>query len=636
MRRVIVGTAGHIDHGKTRLVEALTGIDCDRWQEEKERGITIDIGFAHLAEDDLQVGFVDVPGHHRFLHNALAGLGGIRVLLLVVAADEGVKPQTREHLAIAGLLDLPCALVALTKTDVAADELVELAQLEVEELLASGPLAGSPIFPVSSVTGDGLPELRAALLEAAVRHALPEDDGLPARLPVDRAFHLKGLGVVVTGSLASGQVRPGDRLERLPGGGEARVRSVQVHGEPREFAAAGERTALQLGGTGIDDLERGVQLAAPGLLEESRSLMVRLRLLADAPEALTGWQPARVHLFASEVLGRLRPLAGPLEPGDEGPVEIRLRSPVPTTRGDKVVVRRPSPAATLGGGTVLDPAWRRPRGKTLEPALAALEAGAEEALHWWVEAAGEGGATTADLARRLGRPANQALELLRALAADQRVLAVPEVRGGSERWVSPKVLRRIAGRARRILRDWFEANRLAGSMPKAEVVSRLLPSRAAALADTYLAWLEAQKILQVDGQGVNLPGRSAKLDDRESKLAREAVAAYERGGLTPPSPTEVQVSLGAKPQVLDGVLRFLVQQGRLAQLPGGLYFAAEPLAKLRAELTDSGWERFTVGEFKDRFGLSRKWAIPLLEHLDSTGFTRRLGDERMIVRKRGD
>lgn len=636
MRRVIVGTAGHIDHGKTRLVQALTGIDCDRWREEKERGITIDIGFAHLAEGDLQVGFVDVPGHHRFLHNALAGLGGIRVLLLVVAADEGVKPQTREHLAIASLLGVPACLVALTKIDLVSPDLVELARLEVEELLADGPLAASPVFGVSSVTGEGLPELTAALLETAARHALPEDDGLAARLPIDRAFHLKGLGVVVTGSLASGQVRPGDRLELLPGGGEVRVRSVQVHGESRELAAAGERTALQLTGAERGALERGVELAAPGSLGESRSLLVRLRLLPEAPEALTGWQPTRLHLFASEVLGRMRPLAGPLEPGGEGPVEIRLRGPVAATRGDRVIVRRPSPAATVGGGTVLDPDWHRPRGRVLPRALEALAANAEEAVRWWVEAAGEGGTTTSELSRRLGRPATATEAVLSALASDQRVLAVPDPRRGEPRWVSPGTYRRVHGRARRVLAAYFEENRLAPGMPKAEAVARVLPGRGAELADTYLSWLQAQDVLVVDGQRVNLPGRSARLDDTESALARAALAAYEAAGLTPPSPAEVADRLRAKPQLFDGVVRFLVQQGRLIQLPGGLIVSARAIDGMRLDLAGAGWETFTVGQFKDRFGLSRKWAIPLLEHLDSTGVTRRLGDARMIVRRRED
>jgi len=349
MRRAVVGPAGHIDHGKTSLVLALTGIDCDRWAEEKARGITIDLGFAHLTEGDLQLGFVDVPGHERFLHNALAGLGGIRIMLLVVAADEGVKPQTREHLAVCSLLGIPAGLVALTKVDLVSSDLLELAQLEVEELLAPTPFAGAAVLPVSSTTGEGIPELKAALLDLAARHALPPEPDRPARLPVDRAFHLKGLGVIATGTLAGGAVRPGDTLEVLPGKGDrerVRVRSIQVHGQGREQAEAGERTSLQLTGIALEDLARGMQIGTPEAFEATTSLLARFTLLPDAPAPVRGFLPVRLHLYASEVLGRMRPLgAEGIAPGETGPVEIRLEAPVSALRGDRFIVRPPSPWA---------------------------------------------------------------------------------------------------------------------------------------------------------------------------------------------------------------------------------------------------------------------------------------------------
>src|SRR3954465_5588549 len=374
MRRVIVGTAGHIDHGKTSLVLALTGIDCDRWAEEKARGITIDLGFPHRTAGDLQIGFIDVPGHERFLHNALAGMGGVRVMLLVVAADEGVKPQTREHLAVCSLLGIPAGLVALTKSDLVAPDLMELAQLEVEELLAGTPFAGSALLPVSSVTGLGLPKLEKSPLDSAARHAAPPDPHRPARLPIDRAFHLKGLGVVVTGTLASGTVRPGDTLELLPRGERARVRSVQVHGQPRERADAGERTSLQLTGVALEDLTRGMQLGTPEAFEATTSLLGRFTLLPDAPAPVRGFIPVRLHLYASEVLGRMRPLNPEgLAPGETGPVGTRPQAPVSALGGDPFILRRPSPPATLGGGEILDPRWRRHRGTILQQALTSLQ-----------------------------------------------------------------------------------------------------------------------------------------------------------------------------------------------------------------------------------------------------------------------
>jgi len=636
MRKVIVGTAGHIDHGKTSLVLALTGIDCDRWAEEKARGITIDLGFAHLTEGDLQLGFVDVPGHERFLHNALAGLGGIRVMLLVVAADEGVKPQTREHLAVCSLLGIPAGLVALTKVDLVSPDLVELAQLEVEELLAPTPFAGSPILPVSSTTGSGIPELKAALLELAARHAAPADAEMPARLPVDRAFHLKGLGVVVTGTLASGVVRPGETLEVLPRGARARVRSIQVHGTPRDQAEAGERTSLQLTGVALEELARGMQLGAPEAFAATTSLLARFTLLPDAPAPVRGFVPVRLHLYASEVLGRLRPLAeGGLAPGETGPVEIRLEGPVAAVRGDRYIIRRPSPAMTLGGGDILDPRWRRHRGTILKQALAALQGDLRAALAFWVQESGERGVEAAEVARRLGVPPARAAAELAELAAGQRLIEVAEGPGRARRWIAPSAVQRVTERARRILKEHFQKDRLAESMPKAEAVRRILRGRGAELADVYLGWLEAQKVLAVRGDQVTLPGRSAQLTGEESKLSAAVQERFERAGLAPPSPGEVAQELGAKPQILEGVIRHLIARGQLAKLPNGLILASSALTGLRRDLFATPWERFSVSDFKDRFGLTRKWAIPLLEHLDSTGATRRMGDDRMVVRTAG-
>jgi selenocysteine-specific elongation factor len=634
MQRAIVGTAGHIDHGKTSLVLALTGIDCDRWAEEKARGITIDLGFAHLLADDLQLGFIDVPGHERFLHNALAGLGGIRIMLLVVAADEGVKPQTREHLAVCTLLGIPAALVALTKVDLVSADLLELAQLEIEELLAGTPFAGAAVLPVASPTGQGVPELTKALLDLARRHAAPDPGAQPARLPVDRAFHLKGLGVVVTGTLASGAIRIGDTLEVLPAGvAQVRVRSIQVHGQAREAAAPGERTSLQLSGAPLDTLERGVELVTPGAFSASTSLLARFTLLGDAPAPLAGFAPVRLHLFAREVIGRLRPLGGAeLAPGETSLVEIRLAAPLVAVRGDRFIARRPSPATTLGGGEVLDPRWRRHRGAALAGAAAALGGDRRAALAFWAREAGERGLEAAEAARRLGLPPAQAAGELAALAAAGKLLEVAEGPGHARRWISPAAVERVAHRARRVLADYFGRDRLADGMPKAEAVRRILRGRSTELAPTYLAWLEAQKVLVVAGDQVNLPGRRSELTAEESRLSAAVIARFEGAGLEPPSPAEVSAELGAKPQILDGVVRHLTARGRLVRLPNGLLLAASALAELRRELLAEPWERFSVTAFKDRFGLTRKWAIPLLEHLDSTGTTRRLGDERLVVR----
>jgi len=554
-------------------------------------------------------------------------------MLLVVAADEGVKPQTREHLAICSLLGIPAGVVALTKADLVAPDLLELAHLEVEELLAGTPFAGAPIFSVSSRTGQGIEELKAHLAGLAERWAVVLDPDRPARLPIDRAFLLKGLGTVVTGTLISGAVRPGDALELLPGGKAVRVRSVQVHGDARHEAVAGERTSLQVTGVELGELARGMQLATPGAFAPSNRLLARFTLLPDAPAAIRGLVPVRLHLYASEVLGRLRPVAGrEIVPGETAAVEIRLGAPVVAVRGDRYVVRRPSPQATFGGGEILDPRWRRRPARELPDALSALSADRERALLFWVADAGEIGVGEEELARRLGtRPGPVAAALAR-LAADGRLLEVPGGQGHGRLWIAPAAYRRVGERARQVLTDYFAKDRLARGVPKAEALRRILPGRASRLADVYLGWLAAHRVITVTGDQVDLPGRESALTGEESGLARTVVERLERGGLEPPSPADLAAELGAKREILEGVVRYLIDRGRLVRLAGGQIVAAAALDKLRGDLLASGWERFSVPQFKDRFGLTRKWAIPLLEHLDSKGATRRIGDERMVVR----
>lgn len=632
MRRIVLGTAGHVDHGKTSLVRALTGVDCDRWQEEKDRGITIDLGFAVLREGDLQIGFVDVPGHERFLHNALAGLGGIRMMLLVVAADEGIMPQTREHLGICSLLGIPGGLVVLTKKDLVEEDLVELAELELEELLADTPFAEAPILSVSSQTGDGIDELKERLVELADRYESAPDPDRPVRLPVDRAFHLKGLGVVVTGTLVSGTVHPGDELALLPGDETVRVRSVQVHGEDREEASEGERTSMQLTGVDLDQVTRGHQIATPDRFVTSNRLLTRIRLLPECPIEIDAWTPIRLHLYSAQVMGEMRPVdVDRFGPGGEALVEMRLAAPVAAVRGDRIVVTRPSPATTLGGGEILDPLWRRQRGSLLTEALQDLRGEVDDALRFWIRDAGERGRDAHELALRLGERAERIVPRLDALAADGRLLVIPEGHGHARRWIAPRAYERVQKRAKRVLDAYFEKDRLARGIPKAEAIRRILPGRAAELADVYFPWLQKQKILAVTGDVVNRPGREVELTGEESSLSKDVLERYRAAGLEPPAPSDVTIGLSAKPQIVEGVIRYLVDRGDLVRLPGGLLIAASALEALRKDLHAEGWEQFDVGQFKDRFGLSRKWAIPLLEHLDSTNVTRRIGDKRMLV-----
>ena len=615
-------------------MKALTGIDCDRWEEEKNRGITIDLGFAHLEDDDLQLGFVDVPGHERFVHNALAGLGGIDLMVLVVAADEGIMPQTREHLAICSLLEIPAGLVALTKIDLVDPDLLDLATLELTEALEGSSFEGVPIVRVSSTRGDGVSELKETLLQLAREVERPLDRGLrPSRLPIDRAFHLRGLGVLVTGTLVAGRIRPQSHLELLPSGGQVRVRSVQVHGVDRDQAEAGERTALQLSGASLEQVDRGAQLVTSSSYCTTTSLLAHMRLLDDAPQTINGFREVRFHLYSGEVLGKLRPLAPTeLVPGASAAVEIRLLAPVVAARGDRFVVRRPSPQTTLGGGTILDPEWARYRGPKLSAALESLQKGSDEAILFWVRAAGEAGVAAATLARRLGTPEADVAATLAAAHGKGSLLHTPP-RGREPMWISAAAYSKVSRRAKSVLHSYFKKERLASGMPKAEAVRRILPPAALPLAEVYLDWLQSHGVLTIHQDMVNLPGRGEELTTEESQLAERILQRLDEGGLTPPSPQEICAALGAKKSIFDGVLRYLHQRKRIARLPQGLFLAQSQLDRLGGDLANSDWTRFTVGEFKARFGLTRKWAIPLLEHLDQTGQTRRDGDAREVIRK---
>jgi len=553
VREFLIGTAGHVDHGKTALLTALTGIDCDRLPEEKRRGITLDLGFAHLERDGVLLGFVDVPGHERFLHNALAGLGGIRLLLLVVAADEGVRPQTREHLAIARLLGIPDAVVVVTKIDLVDAEMAELVELEISELLAGTEWADAPRRRVSAVTGEGIEALAGSLV-AHARAAPPlAAESAPARLPIDRAFSPRGQGVVVTGTLARGALEVGDELTLEPAGERVRLRALQMHGQPSATVYAGSRTAVQLAGVELARLKRGDELVGPGGPDATRSLLVRLRLLPDAPAALDRPVEARLHLYAAERPARVRPLApSRIAPGEEGLAVVRCREPLVAARGDRFVLRRLSPAATLGGGTVLDPHWRRPRRAQLQTRLEALSGDDASALFAWVEAAAETGATAEELARRLGTGVEAPRRRLEEAARDGKLIAA----GG--RFFAPSTLRAIEGKTKRLLAAYFEHDRLAEAMPKAELVRKLLPERALGAADLHLGWLAAKGILAVDGDRVSLTGRRAELSHDESGLAGKILSEYDGAGLEPPSPPEVARRLAAKPEMVSGLVRHLV------------------------------------------------------------------------------
>jgi selenocysteine-specific elongation factor len=631
VKRFLIGTAGHIDHGKTALVKALTGIDADRLPEEKRRGITIDLGFAHAEWEGVRVSFVDVPGHEKFVRNMLAGAGGIEAVLLVVAADESVMPQTREHFEIVRLLDIAGGVVAVTKIDRVPRELVEVTVSDVRDLVKDSFLEGAPVVPVSSVTGEGLDELKAALLAIAGRTRGEEREPRAIRLPIDRAFLIPGFGPVVTGSLVSGTVSRDQKLELLPSRKPVRVRRVEVHGREEEIARAGERVSLNLVGVELSDLHRGMVLSSPDALPVSSRLLARLTLLPEA-SAIESGDRVSFHHFASEARAGVRVLgAKEIAPGGSALVELRLSAPVAAVPGDRFVARRLSPVETIGGGVVLDPLPPAFRGRVGAEALAALGALESDSLAdrllLWVEQARERGAAEDALARRAGVRPEAVREALAPALAAKRIHAL---RRSPDRYVAETALSRLAARASKELAALLSAGGAGVGVSRSTLLQRVLPGADPRWAEAVEAALAARGVIAIAGDEARLPGRS-ELAGAERELSDRIAAVFRERGLNPPSPLEAAEAVHHRPKVVEGLIAYLVKRGELARLPGGWFVSRAAVDDVVARLKASGKASIDVGEFKEMFGLTRRLAIPLLEHLDATKVTRRVGDRREIV-----
>jgi selenocysteine-specific elongation factor len=633
-RKRIVGTAGHIDHGKTALVRALTGVDTDRLPEEKKRGITIDLGFASWFTDDYQIGFIDVPGHERFVKNMLAGIGGIDSALLVVAADESIKPQTREHFAICKLLGIPTGLVAITKRDLVDDDILGLVRLEVEELVAGSFLAGKPIVPVSSVTGAGLDELRAAILQSVSQVDDRDATTRVFRMPIDRVFTLKGFGSVVTGTTYSGRVNVESDIEVLPGGDRSRARNVQVHGEARDAASAGERTSINLADAALDRLHRGQQLVPPNTLRTSSVITAKLDLLPDAAgsaKPLKEQTRIRFHHLASELLGTVRFVdqTTELKPGESAFVQIRLESPVVAVAGDRFVIRRYSPALTIGGGVIVDAHLPKLSRGTRGELLETLATGSlTERVELMARLEGLRGLTIREVQARTG---------IRVETLTKELKNLPHVAdAGDRRWIHQDVLADFRKRSMEFITRYFEQNKIAVNVPKSEFVQKLLPRGASTSSDGQLVNfllqdLAREKIVAISGDALDIPGRSKTLGGAEGELARMIEQRFGAAGLAPPPVSELINERTQRPKVIEGVISYLVKQGKLVRLAEGIYVHPDALAAARERIQARKGDTLDVGQFKEFFGLSRKIAIPLLEWLDREGATKRVGDVRLVL-----
>jgi len=627
---VIAGTAGHIDHGKTALVRALTGIDTDRLEEEKRRGITIDIGFAHLELDSgVLLGFVDVPGHERFVKNMLAGAGGIDLALLAVAADESVMPQTREHFEICRLLGVRRGLVALTKIDRAEPDLVELAKLEVAEYLKGSFLEGAPIVPVSAKTGAGLDELRRALDEAAAGVEARDPEGR-LRLPVDRVFVMKGFGTIVTGTLVSGRIAADQEVEILPGRKRARVRGLQVHNRPAREAQAGQRTAVNLSAVDAGDLARGQVLAPPGVFEPAQRFDGRLDLL-DSAEALKSGAPVHFHIGADECVARVSFLDGRerLAPGDSAYARLRLSKPALVVPGDRFVVRRFSPVTTIGGGEALDndPPRRRPRAERLRRVEAFASRAPERVLEALLEDA-RFGLTPQAVYARTGWTAATLEAAARHVEGSQKA-----VRLAGGRLLHSRHAQHAGDQITGFLKAFHRREPLAAGARKEEVRSRLFPAAPEGFFESLLEELARRGEAAVEGELLRLPSHRVVYEKDEAEARETMLQAFAAAGLEAPALRDLLGQVSIDRTRARKIVQTLFRERLVVKISEDLVVHREAVEELKRSLAErkSRNARITVPEFKELAGVSRKYAIPLLEFLDREKVTRRVGDARVIL-----
>lgn len=631
-KHVIVGTAGHIDHGKSALVLALTGTHPDRLEEEKRRGITIDLGYAFLNLGDVELGFVDVPGHEKFVRNMLAGAGGIDVALLVVAADESVKPQTREHFEICRLLGIPRGLVAITKSDLVDADRVGLVKLEVEELVRGSFLAGAPVVALSARSGAGLDSLKGALLEVA-RAAPPRDAAHYARLPIDRAFVMQGFGTVVTGTLISGTLVPDGEVELLPAARRLRIRGLHSGGRAVSQAAAGQRTAVNLAGIEVAEIERGMVLATAGVFRATSRLSARISLLVSA-RPLKPRSRVHFHCGAAERIAQMSLLgAQELPPGGTAFAELRLAAPTLVLPGDRFILRQFSPLVTIGGGVVLDAQapGGRPAGTRRVVFLETVENGSQEEILREMIAADPRGM---DMAQVISRTGWLESEVRRAAGAAANSGPIQVVSDRPWTAVSRQAIKALAEAIEKEIDRFHLANPLSAGIAKPDLRGQVAPRLRPEVFRAALEGLIGQGKISLAGDRVGRASREIALSDQEAKAKEQIAREFEQAGLAAPSIAEVLGRVAIDPPRASKLLQLLIGEKTLTRVTEEMVFhssALSQLAALIAAYKRTKGERLPIAAFKELAGVSRKHAIPLLEYMDRMRLTRRAGDERVIL-----
>ena len=635
IKHVIAGTAGHIDHGKSALVEALTGTNPDRLEEEKRRGITIDLGFAFLDLDGVRLGFVDVPGHERFVRNMLAGASGIDLVLFVIAADESIKPQTREHFDICRLLGISRGIIAITKSDKVSSDVLAAVRLEIEEFVRGSFLENTPIIGVSAHSGVGIEELKQELLRVA-QVVTSRDERRHFRLPIDRVFAMKGFGTVVTGTLVAGALRIEDEVQIYPMRARARVRGLHSGGKQIERAVAGQRTAANLAGIERDEVSRGMVLATPGLFEPTSRLDAEITLLTS-PRPLKNRARVHLHQGTAESVAEIILLSGSaaLMPGKTEFAQLRLDGPILVLPGDRFILRQLSPVVTIGGGTVLDtrPANHRLNDDGVKAFLQTLERGNKEDSLLALTIASPRGLSVSEILSRTGWTTAEIHGAAERLAQSKRVRILGDAASPTLIVISAPRFTDCAEAIRNAIEDFHSANPLLSGIPKQELRARAGNPRAevfqAALDD-----LLGARAIAVSGDLVQRAGREIALAPEEMRAKEVIEREFANAGLAVPSFAAVLAKLPVESRRAQKILQILLREKVLVKVAEDLVFHQMAVAKLREMLAKYKKERGTqlpIGAFKELTGVSRKYAIPLLEYLDREHLTRRVGDERVIL-----